>query len=453
MHKIVFACELVKNIVVLAAFSVAFSNSRNFYKYFENLGRKIYLIIFTYIWFVLIVFMRFNFYDRPAKDFLELILAILIKALLLFFVVNFVIKNVKKASATLILWAMFIAYLTTNYFRINTGWNDILTAHIAYMSVICSIPFLLVVKFGIFYEHRLYVVHKLNELIQLKTIQLILVIFTSFYMSYFYFQPYNANEMIKRFWLLAIGSYFLFSISVDLLIRKVIKSKLSLENWAQKHDLVIPTEELPTIQLDWGMPNSILKIISLLSCQLIIYYFLLINGTWDYFFCILNMTMLVSTIYILNRNKWLKFTRKYNYIQNEITLDYIKTIHCSFFCSAYTSCSKKEVCGICLEDNATMYYCELHFFHHDCIACYLYDTTKDILKGMKYKSTLHQISEDHIRVYHRDYFSYEFTINRNNLPKCPLCIRHKETNSLEIEVESYLYGKLLPLECADVNYI
>jgi hypothetical protein len=169
------------------------------------------------------------------------------------------------------------------------------------------------------------------------------------------------------------------------------------------------------------------------------------------------MTLLVSTLLILNGNKWLKFTRKYNYIQNENALDnsegYIKTIQCSFFCSAYMSRSKKEKCGICLEDNATMYFCELHCFHHDCIACYLYDTTKDILKSMKCSRTLHQITEDNMRAEHKDYFSYEFTLNRNNLPKCPLCIRHKETNSLEIEVESYLYGNRLPLQSADNKYI
>ena len=146
--------------------------------------------------------------------------------------------------------------------------------------------------------------------------------------------------------------------------------------------------------------------------------------------------MLASTLLILNRNKWLKFTRKYSYIQNVTDLltntfdyredSYIKTIQCSFFCSAYLSRSKKEVCGICLEENATMYYCELHCFHHDCIACYLYDKTKDILKSMKCSRTLHQITKDNVRKKDEDYFSYEITVHQNNLPKCPLCIRHKK---------------------------
>ena len=72
---------------------------------------------------------------------------------------------------------------------------------------------------------------------------------------------------------------------------------------------------------------------------------------------------------------------------------------------------------------------------------------------MKCSRTLHQITEDNMRAEHKDYLSYEFTLNRNNLPKCPLCIRHKETNSIEIEVESYLYGNRLPLQSADIKYI
>jgi glucan phosphoethanolaminetransferase (alkaline phosphatase superfamily) len=239
MHKIVIACELVKNVVVLAAFALEFSNSRNFNEYFENLGRKISLIVFTYIWFISIAYIDFTkkrLFLWSSETFYN-ILAILGIASLLFIAVYFVIKNVKKASATLILWAMFIAYLSSSYFRIITNWNLLLN-HLTFTFVpICTILglyFVLVLQAGIFYEHRFYLVHKLNELIELKAIQLILVIFTSFCMPYFYFYP--SNERKTQFCLLAIGSYFLFSISVDLLIRKVIKSKLSLENWAQKHD-------------------------------------------------------------------------------------------------------------------------------------------------------------------------------------------------------------------------
>jgi len=353
MHKIVIACELARNFVVLVAIAVAFSNSRNFNRYFENRKRNISLIVFTYIWFISIAFIDLT--KRRwllwSSETFYAFLALLGMTFLLFFVVNFVIKNVKKASATLFLWAMFIAYLTTNYFGIDTNWNLLSNQLLFTFLFILYLPvfyFLFVFQdeHQTSYEHLMdYLAHKLIELIELKVIQLILVIFTSSCMPYFYF--HSSNEKKRQFYLIAIGSYFLFSIIVDLLIRKVIKSKLSLENWAQKHGLVIAAEELTTIQLDWSMPDSILQIITLLSCQLIIYYFLLINGIWDYFFCLLNMTLLVSTLLILNRNKWLKFTRKYNYIQNENALDhsesYIKTIQCSFFCSAYQSRSKKEV--------------------------------------------------------------------------------------------------------------
>jgi hypothetical protein len=129
MHKIVFACELVKNVVVLAAFALAFSNSRNFNKCFENIEINIILIVFSYIWLISIAFIDSNrdplfsasvsFSDKAQNIF-----TILAMSLLVYFVVYFVIKFFEKASATFILWAMFIAYLTTNFVSINTGWRN-----------------------------------------------------------------------------------------------------------------------------------------------------------------------------------------------------------------------------------------------------------------------------------------------------------------------------------------
>jgi hypothetical protein len=123
---------------------------------------------------------------------------------------------------------------------------------------ICEVLDSLVAKLELFDEQRFYVAPILSELLKQKT--LILAIFTSFYISYFYLKPFTSHKMKTRFFLLAVASYFLSSISVDLLLRKVFKSKLSLENWAQKHGLVIETEELTMIQLDWAMPESILTI-------------------------------------------------------------------------------------------------------------------------------------------------------------------------------------------------
>jgi hypothetical protein len=145
MHKIVFACELVKNVVVLAAFALAFSNSRNFNKCFENIEINILLIVFSYIWLISIAFLTqtvIHFFSASVSfsDKVQNIFTILAMSLLVYSVVYVVIKFVEKASATLILWNMFIACLTTNYVSINTGWtNAIVSEHFPNAFFSCKI--------------------------------------------------------------------------------------------------------------------------------------------------------------------------------------------------------------------------------------------------------------------------------------------------------------------------
>ncbi len=240
--------------------------------------------------------------------------------------------------------------------------------------------------------------------------------------------------------LVVAGSVFLglcwFGIASEItsFVNKYFKPKESLDNWHAGFG--IDRSILQNIRVEWDQSfhQKCVQVIYLTGCVVSMALSFRSTSPWLYR---AGAALQLYDFFKVAAWKWIRFDRKFN-TSHQPSGEGSHSLTVSYFLSVFPyQPSADEKCGMCLEPQPSVRFCESHSFHLGCIPGIVYQKSRLFLENLKWTRIPHIV----LGPSRREWIDYNVTLEQEKFPTCPLCRRQPPVNEIAVVIDDQFKGK------------